>query len=167
MTLGRSPGPKKGIVKRLLVRDILCSGCRACEAACVAVHEGHFGTATARIRVAKIESVGVDRPRVCQSCFPAPCVAECPTGALFQDETLGAVVLRPDHCITCPACGDACAHGMVFIHPATGLPLICDLCEGEPACVERCATGALRYQEQDGEEETTCTPDSVGVRVEK
>ena len=34
---------------------------------------------------------------------------------------------------------------MASLHPETGLPLICDLCNGDPACVKRCATGAIVY----------------------
>jgi ferredoxin len=34
---------------------------------------------------------------------------------------------------------------MVVLHPETGLPLICDLCDGDPACVKRCPTGAISY----------------------
>jgi anaerobic carbon-monoxide dehydrogenase iron sulfur subunit len=132
-------------VKRLVVSETLCSGCRACEVACVAAHDGRFGLSTARLRVSKIESEGVDHPRVCESCSPAPCAAACPTGALSFDESLGAVLLRSDDCIACSACADACDHGVIVIRPPAGLPLICDLCHGNPACVRRCATGALRY----------------------
>jgi len=135
----------RGIVKRILVREDLCSGCRACEVACVARHDGRFGTATARMRVTKIEPLGVDHPRVCRLCQRAPCVAACPTGALYKDEATGAVLLRPDDCFGCSACVDACPFGMAALHPQTGLALICDLCGGDPACVKRCATGAIVY----------------------
>ena len=37
----------------------------------------------------------------------------------------------------------------VMLHPETGLPLICDLCDGDPACVKRCATGAIIYADRD------------------
>jgi Fe-S-cluster-containing dehydrogenase component len=33
----------------------------------------------------------------------------------------------------------------VRFHPETGLPMICDLCGGDPQCVKRCATGALKF----------------------
>jgi Fe-S-cluster-containing hydrogenase component 2 len=36
---------------------------------------------------------------------------------------------------------------MVALHPQTGLALICDLCGGDTACVKRCATGAIVYDE--------------------
>jgi len=135
------------IVKRILVRKDLCTGCRACEVACVARHEGRFGTATARIRVTKIEPWGVDHPHACRLCRRPPCVTACPTQALYKDETTGAVLLRPDGCIGCSACVDACPFGMVALHPETDLALICDLCGGDPACVKRCATGAIVYDE--------------------
>jgi carbon-monoxide dehydrogenase iron sulfur subunit len=134
-------------MKRILVRKELCSGCRACEVACVAQHEGCFGTAAARIRIAKTEPLGVDHPYVCRLCSPAPCVAACPTGALYKDERTGAVLVRIDDCSSCSACVDACPFGMVTLHPETGLALICDLCGGEPACLKRCATGAIVYAE--------------------
>jgi carbon-monoxide dehydrogenase iron sulfur subunit len=136
-------------VKRILIRKEICSGCLACEVACVARHDGQFGTATARIRVTKIEHLGVDHPHVCRLCQGAPCVAACPTDALYKDKRTAAVLLRPDDCIGCSACVDACPFGMATLHPETGLALICDLCGGDPACVKRCATGAIVYSDTD------------------
>ena len=133
------------MVRRILVRKELCSGCRACEVACVAWHEGRFGTSSARIRVTKIEPLGVDHPHVCRLCWRAPCVAACPAGALYRDAATGAVLLHADDCIGCSACVDACPFGVAVLHPETGLALICDLCGGDPACVKRCATGAIQY----------------------
>jgi Fe-S-cluster-containing hydrogenase component 2 len=112
----------------------------------VAWREGRFGTATARIRVSKIEPLGLDLPHVCRLCRQAPCLAACPTGALYRQEPSGAILLHADDCIGCSACADACPFGMVSLHPETGLALICDLCEGDPACVKRCATGAIAYE---------------------
>jgi carbon-monoxide dehydrogenase iron sulfur subunit len=139
---------EEGSLKRILVRAEVCSGCRACEVACVARHEGQFGTATARIRVTKIEPLGVDHPHVCRLCRRAPCLAACPTGALYKDGATGAVLLQADDCIGCAACVDACPFGVAALHPGTGLALICDLCGGDPACVRRCATGAIVYDDE-------------------
>ena len=135
------------IVKRILVCEDLCSGCRACEIACVVQHEGRFGTAVARIRITKIEPLGIDQPHVCRLCRRAPCVVACPVGALYKNEATGAVLLHAGDCIGCSACVDACPFGMVALHPETGLALICDLCGGDPVCVKRCATGAIVYDD--------------------
>ncbi len=127
----------------IVTDEARCSGCRACELACVARREARFGTATARIRIVKIEAHGVDRPSVCRQCADAPCVAACPTGALAQDEATGIIRFTADDCVVCPACAAACPFDVVFIDAVTSMPLICDLCAGDPACVKRCVTGAL------------------------
>ena len=134
-------------MKRILVEASVCSGCRACEVACVARHEGRFGTVVSRIHVTKIEHLGVDVPHVCRLCRRAPCIDACPCGALDRDTRTGAVVLQASLCIGCSACVDACPFGMAALHPKTGLALICNLCDGEPACVKRCATGAIVYDD--------------------
>lgn len=133
---------------RIEIDEARCSGCRACEVACVARHERRFGTATARIRVVKVEVHGVDRPATCRQCPDAPCVAACPVDALRQDDDSGAVRLTVSDCIICSACADACPFGVVFSDPVSGLPLVCDLCDGDPACVKRCATGAIACPRQ-------------------
>jgi carbon-monoxide dehydrogenase iron sulfur subunit len=134
-------------LKRILVEETLCSGCMACEIACVQQHDGVFGTSTARIRVVKQEANGLDRPHVCQLCDPAPCIESCPTSALYREHPSAPIQLLPDDCIGCGICVEACPYGMVSIHPQTMLALICDLCGGDPACVKRCATGAIRFAE--------------------
>lgn len=52
-------------------------------------------------------------------------------------------------CIGCGVCADACPFGMVAFRGDDGPPLICDLCGGEPACVGRCATGAIVYRDSE------------------
>jgi carbon-monoxide dehydrogenase iron sulfur subunit len=148
-----------GRLKSILVNRDICSGCRACEVACVAHHEGRFGTAAARIHVVKVEPLGIDQPHVCRQCGAgqgtalAPCMDACPVGALSKDEHTGAVLVDTDPasssaCIGCAACVDACPFGMVALHPETGVAILCDLCGGDPACVKRCATGAIIYGER-------------------
>lgn len=132
-------------MRRFIVDANLCSGCRACQVACVAAHEGVFGVSTARIRVVKIEPLGIDRPEVCRQCDPASCIDACPTGALGRDVATDAVSVDAESCIACGACVEACPFGMAALHPVEGVAMICDLCGGEPACVQRCATGAIRF----------------------
>ncbi|MFQ6052631.1 MAG: 4Fe-4S dicluster domain-containing protein, partial [Candidatus Bathyarchaeia archaeon] len=48
-------------------------------------------------------------------------------------------------------CVDACPYDAVKLNGSR--PLICDLCGGEPACVERCPTEALAFVDCEGEAE--------------
>ena len=145
-------------MRRILVNSEVCSGCRACEVACVAHHDGRFGTAATRIHVVKVEALGIDQPHVCRQCGGAdagraPCIDACPVGALSKDERTGAILVDVDPvstsaCIGCAACVDACPFGMAALHPEAGTAIICDLCGGDPACVQRCATGAIVYADR-------------------
>jgi Fe-S-cluster-containing dehydrogenase component len=74
-------------------------------------------------------------------------------GALSKDERTGAIRVdtdpaSPSACIGCAACVDACPFGMAALHPETGVAILCDLCGGDPACVKRCATGAIVYAQR-------------------
>lgn len=131
-------------IARLLVKESVCSGCRACELACSFAHERRYGSDASRVLVEKDESRGLDRPVVCRQCGVARCVQVCPNQALSKDAH-HAVQVDPERCTGCRACEKACPFGAVRFLPGRTSPLICDLCGGEPACVKRCATGALTY----------------------
>ena len=122
----------------------LCSGCRACEAACVFNHENLLGTSSARIRVRKDEAQGIDEPRLCHLCPEPACIPSCAEGALSREPKLGVILLDSGLCTACGACLNACPYGSISLDPRTGQPLICDLCGGAPACIPRCSPGALK-----------------------
>lgn len=128
---------------RLRVDASSCSGCRSCELACSFWRSGAFDPSVSRIRVQKDERQGSDIPRVCRQCNKPSCAGACAEGALRQDPVTRAITVSPERCTGCGKCADACPFGAVFFHPVTRKPLICDLCGGEPQCIERCATGAL------------------------
>lgn len=129
---------------RLLVDSRACSGCRSCELVCSLKHEGVFAPSLSRVVVRKDEGNGVDEPVVCRQCGVARCVEACRLGALSRDPETGAVLVDAGLCSRCGDCAAACPFGAIRSHPDTALPLVCDLCGGEPACVARCVTGALR-----------------------
>lgn len=142
---GEAPAePDEGIPPRLLVDADKCSGCRRCELACSFKHEGKYWPEASRVRVNKDEANGVDSPAACRQCGTAKCVQACPEGALSRDPATKAVLLDKDKCRECYACAKACSFGAVH-RGVDGFPLLCDLCDGHPACVEVCPTAALTF----------------------
>ncbi len=62
---------------------------------------------------------------------------------------MGVVTVAEELCDGCGACAEACRFDAINLHD--GIPLICDLCGGEPACVAVCPTGALSFEETEEE----------------
>lgn len=138
-------------MRRILVDAERCAGCRYCEMLCSFHHEGKFSPSLSRVTVIKKDKYGLDYPVFCHQCDPCPSVDACTTRALTKTE-LGVVELNEEACIGCGLCVDACTFNAVKLDEASK-PLICDLCGGEPICVERCPTGALTLvdSEEEGE----------------
>jgi len=143
-----------------------CTGCRTCEAVCSQVNN------KVNINGKEIMGLGnpnfsnvivyyfnppVDIPNRCVLCGDAPCIEACPvspdpaTGrkALYRDEKTGAIKNDKERCLGCGSCALACKQkrvGAIIPNPETNKPeRICNLCEGDPACVKYCPFGALSY----------------------
>jgi len=87
----------------------------------------------------------------CRACEDAKCVVACPEKALSQEEATGIIMRSDDKCKGCDWCVQACEHGGISIHPDTGFSVACDLCGGEPQCVEFCPEEALQIITTDEE----------------
>lgn len=135
-------------MKTIVVHPEHCSGCRACEMACAVVHEKEFGSSVSRIRVVKLEHEGVDVPVTCHQCTAAPCLKACPVNAISRNGKTKAILIDEGECIGCGRCVEACWAGAINFHPDREKPLVCDLCNGNPQCVDRCPLGALEYKER-------------------
>jgi Fe-S-cluster-containing dehydrogenase component len=135
-----------------------------CEMACSVEKTGVFRPRSARIWIETDARVGRDVPHVCQQNIKAcrekgssepRCAAACPLARdpdppLYWDDSLAVMVLRPKkECKTCGACASACRFKAIRIDPAEGLPIKCDLCSGEPECVQVCVTDAIRYEREE------------------
>ena len=129
----------------LVVDPSKCTACRACELACSFTHEGAFVPALSRIRVVRLVDQGLNVPIVCVNCARAPCVDACPTGAAHIDRNVPVVRINEDECSGCGECIKACPFGAVDFNGEKELPFVCDLCDGEPACVANCIHGALTF----------------------
>jgi len=87
----------------------------------------------------------------CRACDDAACVKACPEKALLQAEGTGVIIVKDNQCKGCDWCVQACPHGGIMIHPDTGKAVACDLCGGEPKCVEFCPEEALELVSTDDE----------------
>ncbi len=100
-----------------------------------------------RVRVVRYEDDGIlySVPIVCQQCESPFCQEVCPTGAIFRDIKTNALAIHQKKCIGCKYCVNACPFGAVSIDQEKGVAMKCDLCDGEPKCVDFCPPGALRF----------------------
>jgi Fe-S-cluster-containing hydrogenase component 2 len=119
-----------------------CSGCSRCEVNCSFFHSGKIGRSGARIKVVKIEDIGIDYPVVCQQCSERYCT-KCPEKAI-QIDSLGQIIVSPTLCTACGTCEIMCPIGAIELYEE--IPLVCDLCGGDPRCVMACTLDAIHYE---------------------
>jgi Fe-S-cluster-containing hydrogenase component 2 len=140
---------------RLKAAMAKCTGCNLCVTACASVHDDRaFGTHSARLHIEDVE-LGLHRIMFCTLC--KKCIDVCPTAALQWNGQSGAVELIREKCTACDLCVDVCPTHVVersdegFQVNGVSLPwypVICDLCEGDPACVRICPTQAIFSDER-------------------
>jgi Fe-S-cluster-containing hydrogenase component 2 len=82
---------------------------------------------------------------VCQQCHDPFCIEVCVMGAISWNEQIGALVINENLCMGCKTCLIACPFGGTLYHPKKEFAVKCDLCGGNPACVEVCLYGALEF----------------------
>jgi Fe-S-cluster-containing hydrogenase component 2 len=136
-------------VKRILFCDSeKCTGCQICELVCSAVKEDKINPILSRIHLTRFDplimsSIG------CQFCDNPPCVTSCPREALRATEE-GRIEINRDKCTLCGWCIQprSCPFGAITIRESA--IAVCDLCDGEPKCVEYCPKDALLFITRDG-----------------
>ena len=119
-----------------------CSGCSRCEVHCSFFHSGKIGRSGARIKVVKIEDIGIDYPVVCQQCRERYCT-KCPEKAI-EVGSRGQVIVSPTLCTACGTCEILCPIGAIELFEE--IPHVCDLCGGDPRCVKACTLDAVHYE---------------------
>ncbi|MEN3039423.1 MAG: 4Fe-4S dicluster domain-containing protein, partial [Candidatus Kryptonium sp.] len=87
----------------------------------------------------------------CVHCEDAPCVAVCPTSAIYRDIETNLVVYNTAKCIGCWQCAMACPFGAIYPDLERKVSRKCDGCNERvksgriPACVEACPTNSLIF----------------------
>ena len=119
-----------------------CSGYKRCEVNCSFIRTGGTGRAQSRIKVMKVEELGIDFPVLCQLCKERFCT-DCP-GRDIQTGDLGQILVDTSLCSGCGSCERLCPIGAIELNQETAY--VCDLCGGDPECVKECNLDALRYE---------------------
>lgn len=122
-----------------------CNGCSICELVCALEKENHFAPSLSRIKVVRLLGI-VNFTSACRFCENPPCVEACARGALQQSTENGRIIVEESKCNGCGWCIQACEYGAIWLHPNKTSVLICDLCKGEPKCVQWCPEGALEMR---------------------
>ncbi|MDZ7698037.1 MAG: (4Fe-4S)-binding protein [Deltaproteobacteria bacterium] len=151
---------KKKIVKTIKVNADECNGCRGCELICSAFHaEPKYSSnnpARSRIRVIRHPLKDIYVPVYAGEYTPAECAG--------RDK----YVLDGKEYEECAFCRASCPSRDEFKEPDSGLPLKCDMCEGEdePLCVKWCLTDALTYEEREEDVEEEESPEEMEIGLE-
>jgi Fe-S-cluster-containing hydrogenase component 2 len=135
--------------KVLVVYSHKCTGCRICEQWCAQSHHGQMNPAKARLAIHRIHDRQRSLPVACSQCVKAPCIEGCPVGCISRDEQTFGLLLNAEDCIGCRICVERCVRGAIKMDADEQVPLLCDLCGGDPQCVKHCPEGAIQYVEFD------------------
>jgi benzoyl-CoA reductase subunit BamC len=151
----------KKTVKTIKIKADECNGCRACEVICSAFHASppysSINPARSRVRVVRYPLQDIWVPVFAGEYAPAECMG--------RDK----YVIDGKEYEECAFCRAACPSRDAFKEPDSGLPLRCDMCEGEdqPLCVEACLNEVLIYEarEEEVEEQDELNELEVGVEA--
>ncbi len=122
-----------------------CIACLSCERACLFRQAERDGSWSPNIFV----TVDMGRRRIyagtCLQCETALCMEVCPVNALTRDPETDAVVVDKKMCLGCGMCVTACPFGYILLDESRRKATKCDLCGGNPKCVQMCMAGALHF----------------------
>ncbi len=129
-----------------------CIGCHACTVACKTEHQVPLGVNRTWVKYVE-KGTWPDTSRFfsvmrCNHCTDAPCVAICPTKALYTRSD-GIVDFDTSRCIGCKSCMQACPYDALYIDPDEHTAQKCNYCAHrvevgvEPACVIVCPEEAI------------------------
>jgi Fe-S-cluster-containing dehydrogenase component len=131
-----------------------CICCHSCEVACQLENDAPPGLqlrrVTSHVSGKFPECATLSISTACFHCNDPSCVSACPAGAL-QRRTNGVVEHVRSKCIGCGYCIQTCPFHVPQFSPAHHTMRKCSFCLQRidygmpPACVAKCATGALTF----------------------
>jgi len=127
-----------------------CTGCGLCEYVCSLEKNGFPNPSLSRIRVIRLAPL-LNIAMTCRFCDDPPCVDACPRTALRQSEDDNLILVNEKRCDGCGWCIQACPYGGLIMDPYRNVVAVCDLCGGEPKCVDFCPEEALEIVSSDEE----------------
>ncbi|MDJ0766315.1 MAG: (4Fe-4S)-binding protein [Myxococcota bacterium] len=147
-------------IKTIKIDADKCNGCRACEIACSSFHAepkySSINPARSRIRVISHRLKDIWLPVFAGEYTPAECAGR------------DIYVIDGKEYDECGFCRASCPSRDMFKEPDSGLPIKCDMCEGEeqPLCVKWCLNDVLIYEEREEEVEETQEQEDVEIGLE-
>ena len=151
---------KKQIVKSIKIDADKCTGCRVCEVICSSSHAqpkySSNNPERSRIRVVRDPITDIFVPVYAGEYTKAGCAAR------------NKYTIAGKEYDECTFCGASCPSRDLFKEPDSGLPLKCDMCEGEeePLCVKWCFFNALTCEKREEELEEGTQPAGVEIGLE-
>ena len=122
-----------------------CVNCRLCEEVCSFRLTNSVYPDVAAIRIGREEGRwGTPYAMVCNLCDgleEQKCITACPEEALILGN--GIIVWDEEKCTLCELCVDACPQKGVAYDSRSERIYTCDLCGGEPLCIEWCPEEAI------------------------
>lgn len=138
-------------MKRIIIKEEYCIGCRLCEIWCIVAHSESKNIIKAYqeeerpLSAIYFEKEGSTSFALqCRHCSAPLCLYACPTGALYKDEW--KILHNKDKCIGCWMCIMSCPYGAIKQEVKDKkVASKCDLCISleSPVCVEHCPNGAI------------------------
>ncbi len=131
----------KSFYDTLKIEDALCpADCFLCQEKCQDKHKDMGGSG---IKAVHLPSVGFHSAITCNQCGEPACEENCPTGAIKKSPDDGIVRINQAKCLGCGLCSLVCPYGGIDYQAHEKRVFKCDLCDGDPQCVDACPEGFI------------------------